>query len=200
MSEGIPKSRVSLTYDTKQPEGREKPRELPFRLLVLGDVGGAKDLPFDQRALRQLNGRNFGAVMKGLKIKLKDIPLDEKRKVDFVLDSVKSFSPDEVLRVLTGQKAAGEVDPDLQQAWGTAKASELWPGDPTLTALWAKREQVVGFQKSFQNSKTLRNALKRLSAPPADDADRAARKEMLEKMKAEIATKLKTPATPGATS
>ena len=66
MSDGIPKSRVTLTYDTKQPEGREKPRELPFRLLVMGDLGGSKDVPFDERKVRQLNGRNLGEVVRVL--------------------------------------------------------------------------------------------------------------------------------------
>jgi type VI secretion system ImpB/VipA family protein len=109
MSDGVPKSRVTLVYDTKQPEGREKPRELPFRLLVLGDVGGDKSAPLDHRKVRQLNGRNLGEVIKGLKVEVRDIDLGDApaggkpRKLNVLIDSMSSFAPDDVLRLLTGQ-------------------------------------------------------------------------------------------------
>ena len=51
--------------------------ELPFRLLVLGDVGGDKSSPLDQRKVRQLNGRNLGEVIKGLKVEVRDIDLGD---------------------------------------------------------------------------------------------------------------------------
>lgn len=252
MSDGVPKSRVTLVYDTKQPEGREKPRELPFRLLVLGDVGGDKSAPLDQRKVRQLNGRNLGEVIKGLKVAVRDIDLGDapasgasttpggsatggsatgatagtagtaasgtagttagtstggaasstagassgsstskpRPKATVLIDSMSSFSPDDVLRLLTGQKAtAASVDPLLSSAWGSEKSpKELWPGDEALTQRWAQREQVVGFQKSYQNSKTLRAALKRFSAPPADAAETQARKDAIAKLKKELAT------------
>ena len=256
MSDGVPKSRVTLVYDTKQPEGREKPRELPFRLLVLGDVGGDKTAPLDQRKVRQLNGRNLGEVIKGLKVEVRDIDLGttpangstngassgssastsgsstastagastaaagtatsgtasaptssassgtpsassgaagkQRPKAKVLIDSMSSFSPDDVLRLLTGQKAsAPSVDPMLSSAWGAEKTpKDLWPGDEALTQRWSQREQVVGFQKSYQNSKTLRAALKRFSAPPADAAETQARKDAIAKMKKEIATAL----------
>lgn len=163
MSDGIPKSRVTLTYDTKQPEGREKPRELPFRLLVLGDLGGNKageNAALDNRKVRHLNGRNLGEVMKGLDIKL-EIPLgdgDSAETVGLAVDSVSSFSPDDVLAVLTGQKANN-------------------PGSKTLKDKWAIREEVVDLIKAYQNSKTLRAALKSVGAPPVDDAEAKKRKE-----------------------
>jgi type VI secretion system ImpB/VipA family protein len=203
MSDGVPKSRVTLTYDTRQPEGREKPRELPFRLLVVGDLGGNKeDLPLDARRVRQLNGRNLGEVMKGLKIRIPGIALNETgdRKLDVLVDSISSFSPDSILKTVTGQKAtAGAVDAALKDAWGKdATADKLWPGDPTLAAKWAQREQVVAFQKSFQNSKTLRAALKSFSTP-ATAEDRDKRAKAIEAMKAQLATK-KTSGTPAATA
>src|SRR5262245_4088858 len=140
MSDGVPKSRVTLVYDTKQPEGREKPRELPFRLLVLGDVGGDKSAPLDQRKVRQLNGRNLGEVIKGLKVEVRDVDLADvaggkPRKTKVLIDSISSFAPDDVLRLLTGQKAStASVDPMLAGAWGADKtAKDLWPGDAALT-------------------------------------------------------------------
>jgi hypothetical protein len=204
MSDGVPKSRVTLVYDTKQPEGREKPRELPFRLLVLGDVGGDKHAPLDQRKVRQLNGRNLGEVIKGLKVEVRDIDLGDAsaggkpRTTNVLIDSMQSFAPDDILKLLTGQKAStASVDPMLAGAWGSDKTAEdLWPGDATLTKRWSEREQVAGFQKSYQNSKTLRAALKRFSAPPADAAEAQARKDAIAKMKKEIATALSAPPKP----
>ena len=193
MIDGVPKSRVTLTYDTKQPEGREKPRELPFRLMVLGDVGGEKaifkagveerslyQIPIQDRKVRQLNGRNLGEVMRGLKIKLRGVPLDaeqENRTTDVLIDSMTCFTPGDVLRLLTGQKENDNVASSLKKAWhdeldfnvpdGSSEndhvAAQLWKGDPHLKYRWARREALVGFQKSYQNSKTLRDALKALS-------------------------------------
>ncbi len=193
MSEGVPKSRVTLTYDTKQPEGREKPRELPFRLMVLGDVGGEKvifkpgvaekdldQVPIQERKVRQLNGRNLAEVMRGFKIKLRDVPLDADeggRTTDILIDSVTCFAPGDILRLLTGQKERDNVPASLKKVWhneldftdqdGRAEseriAAQLWRGDPQLKFRWARREGLVGFQKSYQNSKTLRDALKAMS-------------------------------------
>ncbi len=198
MSDGVPKSRVTLTYDTRQPEGREKPRELPFRLLVLGDVGGDKaSLPLDARRVRQLNGRNLGEVIKGLKIRVPDIPLsdDGARKVSVLIDSMASFAPDDILRLVTGQKSEGPVDPSLRSVWGEqAKAADLWQGDQALSDMWVKREQVIGFQKSYQNSKTLRAALKAFSTPPTDQAQADKRKKAIADMKTQLGPKSTTPA------
>lgn len=200
MSDAVPKSRVTLTYDTKQPEGREKPRELPFRLMVLGDVGGEKAkfngttpvseweaIPIDERKVRQLNGRNLGEAMKGLKIKVRGVPLgfelpdNTEATTDVLIDSMSCFAPNDVLKLLTGQKSTDTVPSLLAQVWhgelksagsngGTTVAQQLWPGQPYLEFRWARREGLVGFQKSYQNSKKLRDALKALSVP----LDRAA--------------------------
>ena len=200
MSDGVPKSRVTLTYDTRQPEGREKPRELPMRLLVLGDIGGNKqDVPLESRRVRQLNGRNLGDVMKGLKIRVNDAWLGD-RKASVLIESMQSFAPDDVLRSLTGQKREQAVDAALRTAWGEGATGEtLWPGDPALTEAWARRELVVGFQKSYQNSKTLRAALKAFSTPPASKEEADKRQKAIDDMKRQIAAKAKTATGSGTT-
>jgi type VI secretion system ImpB/VipA family protein len=205
---------VTLTYDTKQPEGREKPRELPFRLLVLGDVGGDKSQQPDQRKVRQLNGRNLGEVIKGLKVQVKNVDLGNGQQTDVLIDSIASFSPDDVLKLLTGQKALEKardaaslktktlrkVDPMLESAWGQDATPEtLWPGNVKLMNRWAEREQVVGFQKSYQNSKTLRAALKSFSAPPKDEAEKTTRKAAIQLMKQALSSDAGTTGTTGTT-
>lgn len=198
MSDGVPKSRVTLTYDTRQPEGREKPRELPLRVMVMGDVGGNKEgVPLESRRVRQLNGRNLGEVMKGLKIQVSDVSLGDRKAKPLLIDSMQSFAPDDVLRSLTGQKRDRAVDPALQGAWGKGATPEtLWPGDEQLSKTWAQRELVVGFQKSYQNSKTLRAALKPFATEPAskDEADK--RLKAIKDMKEKIAAKLKAAGSP----
>lgn len=195
MSDGVPKSRVTLTYDTKQPAGREKPRELPFRLLVLGDVSGAKDAPpLAERKVRQLNGRNLGEVIRGLNIAVCGVELGDgaaARPIDVPIDSMSSFSPDEILKLLTGQKPKDEkatrrvLGPTLQSSSATAPAQTFHPGDSVLKERWATREKIVSFQKAYQNSKVLRGALKRFSsAPAADDAaEQQARKDAIARLK-----------------
>lgn len=175
MRDGIPKSRVTLTYDTKVPEGREKPRELPFRLLVLGDLGGNKsgeNAALEKRKVRHLNGRNLGEVMKGLDVEF-EVALgddDQAEKVKIEVGSTSSFSPDDVLQVLTGQKPNNA-------------------GSKTLKEKWAKRQEVVDLIKAYQNSKTLRAALKSVGAPPVDDADLKKRKDALAELRKVLGVK-----------
>jgi hypothetical protein len=200
MTDSVPKSRVTLTYDTRQPEGREKARELPFRLLVVGDLGGEKqDLPLEARRVRQLNGRNLGEVIKGLKIRIPEISLGEgNRKLDIVIDSISSFAPDTILRTITGQRANGVVDPALRKAWGDGGTAEkLWPGDATLSEKWLQRERVLAFQKSYQNSKTLRAALKSFSTPvSADPTEAERRRNAINEVKSRIEGKIKPAVVP----
>jgi hypothetical protein len=164
----------------------------------LGDVGGDKSAEVGQRKVRQLNGRNLGEVIKGLKVQVKDVDLGGGQTTNVLIDSIASFSPDDVLKLLTGQKALEKardaaslkskplrkVDPMLESSWGpNATPETLWPGNEKLMQRWAEREQVVGFQKSYQNSKTLRAALKSFSASPKDGAEATARKASIQLMK-----------------
>jgi type VI secretion system protein ImpB len=70
----VPRSRISLTYDTKQPDQPRKEKELPLRLLVVGDLSGRAHKPdgapppdqpddLESRPIHNLNATNLDAVM-----------------------------------------------------------------------------------------------------------------------------------------
>jgi type VI secretion system protein ImpB len=110
----VPKSRISLTYDTRQPDQPRQEKELPLRLLVVGDLtgrawqaengAGQSKEDFEQRAIHDLNGRNLDAVMAKLdfKIEIKGVanrtekggsPVD----VTIPVRSMASFEPGQVV-------------------------------------------------------------------------------------------------------
>ena len=102
----IPKSRLTLTYRTTI-SGAMQEVTLPFRILVLADFsnGTGKDHKVDltDRELRPLSGRNLNPIMKDMNISLKctvpnriDPANEESLEVDLPVESMKSFSPDQV--------------------------------------------------------------------------------------------------------
>lgn len=104
----IPKSRLTLRYKT-EVNGQPEDVTLPMRVLVEGDLslGSSKDRAVDleERRLRNLDGTNTDAVMKDMGISLKfavnnrvDPENGEDMNVELPIDSMKSFSPDEVAR------------------------------------------------------------------------------------------------------
>lgn len=104
----IPKSRLTLRYKT-EVSGQPEDLTLPLRMLVSGDfsLGTSKDrqVDFDERRLRNMNGTNTDAVMKDMGIKLNfavankiDPGADEDMQVDIPIDSMKTFSPDQVVQ------------------------------------------------------------------------------------------------------
>ncbi len=71
ITDEIPKSRITLTY--RIPQGVEqKELNLPFRLLILGDLsaGTSKDrkLELDKREIRRLDGKNLNKVIEDMKM------------------------------------------------------------------------------------------------------------------------------------
>lgn len=103
----VPKSRITLTYKT-DIDGEPAVVDLPLRLMVLGDFsnGSSKDrqVDLDQRDLRSLDGSNIGEIMKDMGINL-DIVVPDKinaeeqdMRVQLKIDSLKSFSPDEIAK------------------------------------------------------------------------------------------------------
>ncbi|MEW5804188.1 MAG: type VI secretion system contractile sheath small subunit [bacterium] len=104
----IPKSRLTLRYRT-EVNGQPEDIVLPLRLLVTGDFsqGSSKDSTFDleERRIRSADGKNTDAIMKDMGMSLKftvpnriDPEKEEDLQVEIPIDSMKSFSPDQVAK------------------------------------------------------------------------------------------------------
>lgn len=113
----IPRSRLTLTYRTTI-NGEPETVDLPFRLLVMADysLGSSKDRKKDleARELRSLNGRNLDSVMKDMDMSISfdvDDKIssssgdDAKMPVTLPINSMKSFSPDEIINHVPKLKA-----------------------------------------------------------------------------------------------
>ena len=75
IQDAIPKSRITLTYRTTI-SGEPADVELPFRMLVLGDLtcGTASEEDrgeLEERPMHALNGTNLGEVMASMNMRLK---------------------------------------------------------------------------------------------------------------------------------
>lgn len=109
IQEQIKKSRITLTYRTSI-EGQPAAVNLPLRLMVLGDFSkgtsvDAAEKEIKKRPVRPISGNNFDDVMESMKIndlQLKNlrcfIPGLKKLDVSLSFDSLKSFSPEEVIQ------------------------------------------------------------------------------------------------------
>jgi len=104
----IPKSRLTLRYKT-EIQGQPEDLSLPLRLLVEGDFsqGNSTDRKVDleERRLRNLNGTNTDAVMKDMGMSLQfavtnkiDPETSDDMNVEIPIDSMRSFSPDEIAK------------------------------------------------------------------------------------------------------
>ena len=121
----IPKSRLTLRYKT-EVNGQPEDINLPMRMLVTGDfsLGSSKDQKVDleERRLRNLDGKNTDAVMKDMGIKLNfsvdnkiDPENEEDMQVDLPIDSMKSFTPDEVAKHVPKLKGLLQVKQLLEE-------------------------------------------------------------------------------------
>ena len=90
-------------------EGEAEDMSLPLRMLVTGDfsLGNSKDrkVDLDERRIRNLDGTNTDAVMKDMGMSLNfavenkvDPEAGEDMQVDIPIDSMKSFSPDQIVK------------------------------------------------------------------------------------------------------
>ena len=104
----IPKSRLTLKYKT-EVEGESEDQTLPLRMLVTGDfsLGNSKDrkVDLDERRIRNMDGTNTNAVMKDMGMSLNfavankvDPGEEEDMQVDIPIDSMQSFSPDQIVK------------------------------------------------------------------------------------------------------
>ena len=104
----VPKSRLTLRYKT-EVNGAPEDVNLPMRMLVMGDfsLGTSSDRKVDleERKLRQLDGKNTNGVMKDMKMSLDlsvpnkiDPETAESLDIKLAINSLKSFSPDEIAK------------------------------------------------------------------------------------------------------
>ena len=99
-----PPARINLFLEVDTGDAQEK-LELPMRLLVMGDYMGREDgTALADREIINLNKDNFETVLRSMAIKL-DYTVqdtlkggDEDMKVSLNIDSMKSFSPEEVAK------------------------------------------------------------------------------------------------------
>jgi type VI secretion system protein ImpB len=153
----VPKSRIMLTYDTRQPDQPRKEKELPLRLLVVGDLTGRSMKPepapgdpprpkdeFEDRKIHNLNGNNLDSVMAKLdiQVELKGIanhvekagtPFD----VTIPITSMASFEPGEVVNHV-----------------------------PSTRRLLQIRKLLLELQACVDNNKQFRRLVRELTSPP----------------------------------
>ena len=122
----IPKSRLTLRYKT-EVNGELEDMILPLRLLITGDFshGSSNDrkVDLDERRIRNLDGTNTDKVMKDMGMSLSftvenkiDAEHEEDLQITLPIESMKSFSPDQVAEhvpklkgLLTLKKLIGET-------------------------------------------------------------------------------------------
>ena len=99
-----PPARVNLFLEV-QDGGAAKKKELPLRMMGLGDYTGREDnTPLEQRKPISLDKDNFEQVLKSLDVTAEvDVPDklregNEEAHVSLKFDSMKSFKPEEVAR------------------------------------------------------------------------------------------------------
>jgi len=100
----IPPARVNIQLSVEKGNAQKK-RELPLKLLVIGDFTHRKDAArIVDREKININKENFDQVMKSLKLEVnasvtnKLNPDGGNLKVNLKIDSMKSFTPFEVAK------------------------------------------------------------------------------------------------------
>jgi type VI secretion system protein ImpB len=101
----VPPSRVNIRY-VKKTDGAQEKVELPLKLLLLGDYTlRPDDTPLDERKKIGIDKDNFDDVLKEQKLKLSmTVPnrlsggKDDELKVDLDIDSLKAFTPDQIVQ------------------------------------------------------------------------------------------------------
>ncbi len=158
ITDEIPKSRLTLTYRTTV-DGGGQDVQLPFRLVVLGDLSGgsSKDrkADLDRRSLRRLDGKNLDEVMTDMNM---SVDLTVKNRVDpdraeelnvkLPITSMRSFSPAEVAKnvpkvksLLLLKKLLLEVQSNLDNRKEFRKLLRQLAQDPGAVASMLKELQ-----------------------------------------------------------
>jgi type VI secretion system protein ImpB len=157
----VPKSRITLRYRT-EINGTPEDVDLPLRLLVLGDfsLGTSTDRKVDleERRLRNLDGRNTASVMKDMKMNVSfkapnkvDPQNSEEIDVNLPIESMKSFTPDEIAKnipklrsLLTLRKLLLEIESNMGNSKDLRKlVSDLYGSEEAFKKL---KEELKGFE------------------------------------------------------
>jgi type VI secretion system protein ImpB len=157
----VPKSRITLRYRT-EVNGTPEDIDLPLRLLVMGDfsLGASSDRKVDleERKLRNLDGTNTASVMKDMKMSVQfqvpnkiDPANSENIDVNLPLNSMKSFSPDQVAQnipklraLLTLKKLLQEVESNIGNSKDFRKlVADLYANPEAFNKL---KEELKGFE------------------------------------------------------
>lgn len=149
----VPRSRITLTYDTRQPDQPRKEKELPLRLLVMGDLTGRAHraalgaaVPkgeYEGRPIHDLDGRNLDAVMEKL-----DISVELRSVTNHVDRDGAPFDVSLPIRAM----ASFEPGRIVQQI-------------PATQRLLGIRKLLVELQASIDNNKQLRRLVRTLTSP-----------------------------------
>jgi type VI secretion system protein ImpB len=167
----LPKSRISLTYDTRQPDQPKKEKELPLRLLVVGDLSGRAYKPegapaptdkpddLESRPIHNLNKANLDAVMAKMNVSL----------------------------TLTGvANHVDEASPPFDVTIPLQSMSAFEPGNMVdlvkpVARLLEVRKLILDLQAQVDNNKLFRRLVRELAAP--------ANRPLLEQLRAHPAIK-----------
>jgi type VI secretion system protein ImpB len=179
INDGLPKSRITLTYRTKV-NGQFADKELPFRLLLLGDFskGTSKDARvvkvekdgqgkevttfekgkrgLEERNIRNLAGKTSGKSGTSLDAMMKDMDM----KLEF-----------QVRNAITPEGQGTSVTQIPVKLPITAMKSfsplEVANNIPQVRALLLLRKLLTEVQANLDNSKTFRDAMREMSKDPA---------------------------------
>jgi type VI secretion system protein ImpB len=142
----IPRSRVNLRYRT-MIEGELKEVELPFRLIVMGDLSFGssvdREVDLETRRLRTLDGRNLDALMENMNMSISLAAKncidgsEEKIEVKLPIRNRASFNPEQV---------AANV--------------------PKIRALLLMRKLLLEMQSQVDNRKEVRNLMYQIFSNP----------------------------------
>lgn len=134
----VPKSRLNINYDTKV-NGVLKKKELPYKVLVVGDLSKGKSddvkQEFAERQIRRMDN-GVDRALSDMNINL-DIEVpnfmsknSENIKVDYKLNAVKDFKPDAVAKKV-----------------------------PQINAMLKLKEMLVSFAKDVDNNRNLKKLI-----------------------------------------
>jgi type VI secretion system protein ImpB len=157
----VPKSRITLTYRT-EINGQPETVNLPLRMLVSGDfsLGTSTDRKADleERRIRSIDKGDINSLMKDMKMLL-DIVVENKVdpektadvEVHLPVESMKSFSPDEIVKHVPKLKALMLLKKLLLEAMSNVSNKKAF--QKMLSDLYTNEEafkKLLGELKGFE--------------------------------------------------